>query len=75
MYSTTGSEIYTMGSPLTNNLFTRSQTNYWVQQKVFVFLKRWHKHKLPRSFYKARIEKLVTCWEKVIASNGNYITD
>jgi histone-lysine N-methyltransferase SETMAR len=29
----------------------------------------------PRSFYKARIEKLVTRWEMVIASNGNYITD
>jgi histone-lysine N-methyltransferase SETMAR len=29
----------------------------------------------PRSFYKARIEKLVICWETVIASNGNYIID
>jgi hypothetical protein len=29
----------------------------------------------PRSFYKARIEKLVTSWETVIASNGNYIID
>jgi histone-lysine N-methyltransferase SETMAR len=29
----------------------------------------------PRGFYKARIEKLVTRWETVIASNGNYITD
>jgi hypothetical protein len=29
----------------------------------------------PRSFYKARIEKLVTHWETVIASNGNYIID
>jgi histone-lysine N-methyltransferase SETMAR len=29
----------------------------------------------PRSFYKARIEKLVTRWEMVIASNGNYIID
>jgi histone-lysine N-methyltransferase SETMAR len=29
----------------------------------------------PRSFYKAGIEKLVTCWETVIASNGNYTID
>jgi hypothetical protein len=29
----------------------------------------------PRSFYKAGIEKLATCWETVIASNGNYIID
>jgi hypothetical protein len=29
----------------------------------------------PRSFYKAGIEKLVTRWETVIASSGNYITD
>jgi histone-lysine N-methyltransferase SETMAR len=29
----------------------------------------------PRSFYKARIEKLVTHWETVIAINGNYIID
>jgi hypothetical protein len=29
----------------------------------------------PRSFYKARIEKLATRWEMVIASNGNYIID
>jgi histone-lysine N-methyltransferase SETMAR len=29
----------------------------------------------PRSFYKARIEKLVTHWETAIASNGNYIID
>jgi histone-lysine N-methyltransferase SETMAR len=29
----------------------------------------------PISFYKARIEKLVTCWETVIASSGNYIID
>jgi histone-lysine N-methyltransferase SETMAR len=29
----------------------------------------------PRSFYKAGIEKLVTQWETVIASNGNYIID
>jgi hypothetical protein len=29
----------------------------------------------PRSFYKAGIEKLVTRWETVIASNGNYIID
>jgi histone-lysine N-methyltransferase SETMAR len=29
----------------------------------------------PRSFYKAGIEKLVTRWETVIASNGNYITN
>jgi hypothetical protein len=29
----------------------------------------------PRSFYKAGIEKLVTCWKTVIASNGNYIID
>jgi hypothetical protein len=29
----------------------------------------------PRSFYKAEIEKLVTRWETVIASNGNYIID
>jgi hypothetical protein len=28
-----------------------------------------------RSFYKAGIEKLVTRWEKVMASNGNYIID
>jgi hypothetical protein len=28
-----------------------------------------------RSFYKARIEKLVACWETVIASNGHYIID
>jgi histone-lysine N-methyltransferase SETMAR len=28
-----------------------------------------------RSFYKAGIEKLVTRWETVIASNGNYIID
>jgi hypothetical protein len=27
----------------------------------------------PISFYKAGIEKLVTCWETVIASNENYI--
>jgi histone-lysine N-methyltransferase SETMAR len=27
----------------------------------------------PRTFYEAGIEKLVTCWEMVIASNGNYI--
>jgi histone-lysine N-methyltransferase SETMAR len=27
----------------------------------------------PRSFYKTRTEKLVTRWETVIASNGNYI--
>jgi hypothetical protein len=27
----------------------------------------------PTSFYKAGIEKLVTRWEMVIASNGNYI--
>jgi hypothetical protein len=33
------------------------------------------KHKLPRRFYKAGIEKLVTRWETVIASNGNYIID
>jgi hypothetical protein len=29
----------------------------------------------PRSFYKAGIEKLVTRWETVIASSGNYIID
>jgi hypothetical protein len=29
----------------------------------------------PRSFYKAGIVKLVTGWEMVIASNGNYIID
>jgi histone-lysine N-methyltransferase SETMAR len=29
----------------------------------------------PRSFYKAGIEKLVTHWETVIASNGNCIID
>jgi hypothetical protein len=29
----------------------------------------------PRSFYKAGIEKLVTRWETVIASNGSYIID
>jgi histone-lysine N-methyltransferase SETMAR len=29
----------------------------------------------PRSFYKAGIEKLVTCWKMVIASNGSYIID
>jgi hypothetical protein len=29
----------------------------------------------PRSFYKAGIDKLVTRWEAVIASNGNYIID
>jgi histone-lysine N-methyltransferase SETMAR len=29
----------------------------------------------PISFYKAGIEKLVTCWKTVIASNGNYIID
>jgi hypothetical protein len=29
----------------------------------------------PRRFYKAGIEKLVTHWEMVIASNGNYIID
>jgi hypothetical protein len=27
----------------------------------------------PRSFYEARIEKLVIRWETVIANNGNYI--
>jgi hypothetical protein len=48
---------------------------YWVERKVFVFLKRWHKNKLPRSFYKVRTEKLVTRWETVTVSNGNYITD
>jgi hypothetical protein len=49
--------------------------NYWVERKVFAFSKGWRKHKLPRSFYKAGIEKLVTRWETVIASNGNYIID
>jgi histone-lysine N-methyltransferase SETMAR len=29
----------------------------------------------PRSFYKARTEKLATRLETVIASNGNYIID
>jgi hypothetical protein len=29
----------------------------------------------PRSFYKTGIEKLMTRWETVIASNGNYIID
>jgi histone-lysine N-methyltransferase SETMAR len=29
----------------------------------------------PRSFYKAGIEKLVTRWETVKASNGNYKID
>jgi histone-lysine N-methyltransferase SETMAR len=29
----------------------------------------------PRSFYKAGIENLVTRWETVIASNGNYMID
>jgi histone-lysine N-methyltransferase SETMAR len=29
----------------------------------------------PRSFYKAGIEKLVTRWETVIASNGNFTID
>jgi histone-lysine N-methyltransferase SETMAR len=29
----------------------------------------------PRRFYKAGTEKLATCWETVIASNGNYIID
>jgi histone-lysine N-methyltransferase SETMAR len=29
----------------------------------------------PRSLYKAEIEKLVTRWETVIASNKNYIID
>jgi histone-lysine N-methyltransferase SETMAR len=29
----------------------------------------------PRSFYKAGIEKLVTRWQTVIASNINYIID
>jgi hypothetical protein len=48
---------------------------YWVERKVFAFLKRWCKHKLPGSFYKAGIEKLVTRWETVITSNGNYIID
>jgi hypothetical protein len=67
-------------------LGTRSSVNYkvtgsyfesihWVERKVFAFSKRWRKHKLSRSFYKAGIEKLVTCWETVIASNGNYVID
>jgi hypothetical protein len=30
---------------------------------------------ITRSFYKAGIEKLVTRWETIIASNGNYIID
>jgi hypothetical protein len=29
----------------------------------------------PKSFYKAGTEKLVTRWETVIVSNGNYIID
>jgi histone-lysine N-methyltransferase SETMAR len=29
----------------------------------------------PRNFFKAGIEKLVTRWETVIASSGNYIID
>jgi histone-lysine N-methyltransferase SETMAR len=29
----------------------------------------------PRNFYKAGTENLVTRWETVIASNGNYIID
>jgi histone-lysine N-methyltransferase SETMAR len=29
----------------------------------------------PRSFYKVGIKKLVTRWETVIESNGNYIID
>jgi histone-lysine N-methyltransferase SETMAR len=29
----------------------------------------------PRNFYKAGIEKLMTRWEMIIASNGNYIID
>jgi histone-lysine N-methyltransferase SETMAR len=29
----------------------------------------------PRRFYKAGTEKLVTRWETVTASNGNYIND
>jgi hypothetical protein len=48
---------------------------YWVERKVYAFLKRRRKHKLPRSFYKTGIKKLVTCWETVIASNRNYKID
>jgi hypothetical protein len=48
---------------------------YWVERKVFAFSKRWRKHKLPKSSYKAGTEKLVTRWETVIARNGNYMTD
>jgi histone-lysine N-methyltransferase SETMAR len=29
----------------------------------------------PRRFYKAGIEKLVTCWEMIITNSGNYIID
>jgi hypothetical protein len=36
---------------------------------------RFRRVSKPRSFYKAGIEKLVTRWETVIASNGNYVID
>jgi hypothetical protein len=48
---------------------------YWIERKVFAFSKRWRKNNLPRGFYKSGIEKRVTLWETVIASNGNYIID
>jgi hypothetical protein len=47
---------------------------YWVEQKVFAFLKRWHKQ-TKKFFCKTRIEKLVARFETVIASNGNHIID
>jgi hypothetical protein len=53
--------------------FMHSTNYYWVEQKIFAFLKRWHKQ-TKKFFYKTRIEKLVTR-ETVIASNGNDIMD
>jgi hypothetical protein len=47
---------------------------YWVERKVFAFSKRWRKQ-TKNFFYKTGIEKLVTRWETVIASNRNYIID
>jgi hypothetical protein len=51
----------------------RPHVSKMTQQKINAILAYFESK--PRSFYKAGIEKLVTRWETVIASNGNYIID
>jgi hypothetical protein len=61
-------------SPGLASFYWETDYIYWVERKVFTFSKRWRKQ-TKKFFYKTGIEKLVTRWEMVIASNGNYIID